>query len=380
MIRWLILGWLVLGSRAALGYPQFQLSSGSVRCNQCHIAPAGGGLLSPWGQDEAGDTIADGGNGRFLHGAITLPNWLAVGGDVRLAALANEVGASEGTELAAFPMQAEIAASAHTDAWSIVASLGARGVVRGGAPTSPESDVGTVRGPSVGSYLISREHYVMWKPSDLGAYVRLGRFAAPYGLRLADHTAYVRRYLGFNLLEETYGASAGWLGESVEVHATAFVFDPLQYSSRHEVGGAAMLEAQPSGRYVIGGSARVGVASASTRAQVGAHGKLWVEGGHLMLQGEVDGVREMFDGAGDRWQLVAYVGPVWIPARGIYAGIGYQAFVEDLRIHGTTRQSGDAWVSWLPRAHIEVMASGRVQRIGPQDHAYLGMLQVHYSL
>lgn len=58
MIRWLVIGLLGILARPALAYPQFQLTSGSARCAQCHLAPAGGGLLSPWGQDEAGDTIA----------------------------------------------------------------------------------------------------------------------------------------------------------------------------------------------------------------------------------------------------------------------------------------------------------------------------------
>ena len=29
---------------------------------------------------------------------------------------------------------------------------------------------------------------------------------------------------------------------------------------------------------------------------------------------------------------------------------------------------------------VEIMASGRAQRIGPSEHAYLGMLQLHYAL
>jgi hypothetical protein len=44
------------------------------------------------------------------------------------------------------------------------------------------------------------------------------------------------------------------------------------------------------------------------------------------------------------------------------------------------RHSADAWVSVFPRAHFEVMASGRAQRIGPAERAYLAMLQLHYAL
>ncbi|HSK03963.1 MAG TPA: hypothetical protein VK932_22070 [Kofleriaceae bacterium] len=363
---------LVVLAGEARAYPHFQLSSGSATCSQCHVGPAGGGLLTPWGQDEHGDTVARGGDGRFLHGAIELPGWLQLGGNLRFAALANDTGDSEGTELAAFPMQVDLAARVARGAWSAVAVAGLRGVVRSG---------GEARSPSLASYAISREHYVMWRPAEQGAYARAGRFAAPYGLRLVDHTAYVRRYLGFNLLEETYGVSGGWLGDAWEVHATAFASDPLQGSPRREVGGAALFEARPAHTAVVGASARVAAGEADTRLQAGAHGKLWLEGARLLLQAEVHGVRQAFDTAGgDRWQLAAYAGPVVVPARGLYAGAAYQVFTEDVEIRGVVRQAVEAWLAVLPRAHLEVMATARAQRIGPAERAYLGMLQVHYAL
>lgn len=367
-----------LASRAA-AYPHFQRSSGSVRCAQCHISPAGGGLLTAWGQEEGGDTIAGGGNGHFLHGAIELPDWLTIGGDLRLAALANDVGASDGVELAAFPMQADVGAAIHGGAWSVVATVGARGRVRSAAPSSMASDASEVTAPSLGDYVISREHYVMWRPDEsAGVYVRAGRFAAPYGLRL-DHTAYVRRFLGYNLLEETYGLGVGFLADAVEVHATTFVYDPVQGSGRKDIGAAVLVEAQPGDRLVIGASGRTAVGD-TTRLQAGVHGKLWLERASVLVQAEVDGVRELFDGPGDRWQLAAYAGPVWIPHRGVYTGVAYQAFSEDLEAHGVVRQGVDAWLSYLPIAHVEVMANARAQRIGPDSHAYLAMLQLHYYL
>jgi hypothetical protein len=377
MIR--VLAILMVVARVAHAYPQFQLSSGSPRCSNCHLDPAGGGLLTPWGQDESSDTIGRGGNGRFLHGAVDLPDWLVLGGDLRAAALANTTDDSNGTELAAFPMQADLAAHAGSGAWSVTAIIGARGAVRTGSPTAPMNPASTVEEPSLGSYVISREHYVMWRPDEQGVYVRAGRFAAPYGLRLADHTAYIRRYLGYNLMEETYGVGGGYLGDAVEIHATAFVYDPLQGAPRKEVGGAVLVETQPGNTAVIGGSARVGVAPGDTRMQAGLHAKLWLEGPRVLMQGEVDGVRELLDG-GDRWQLAAYVGPVYIPARGIYTGLAYEAFAEDLAVRGLLRQAADAWISVIPRAHWEVMVSGRGQRIGPQENALVGMLQVHYWL
>ena len=83
---------LVAWGREARAYPQFQFSSGTTRCGQCHYSPSGGTLISSWGRDEAGDTISLGGDGSFLHGLWAPPSWLALGADIRLAGLRNDVG------------------------------------------------------------------------------------------------------------------------------------------------------------------------------------------------------------------------------------------------------------------------------------------------
>jgi hypothetical protein len=379
-MRTLVVFIVLAVAQVANAYPHFQVSSGSVRCAQCHISPAGGGLLTAWGQEESADALTGGGDGRFLHGLVTLPESLQLGGDLRVAALANDVGSTEGIELAAFPMQADFAAAVKTGALTVVAVVGARGRVRSGAPDAPASTASRVSAPSLFDYLISREHYVMYRPDEAdGIYVRAGRFAAPYGLRLADHTAYIRRYLGYNLLDETYSAGVGYLASSIEVHATGFVYDPLQGAARKEAGGAILVEAQP-GDGVLGASARASVAPTSTRLQAGVHAKYYLDAPKLLLQGELDTVREIFDGGVSRNQLAAYVGPVFTPTKGLYTGVAYQAFAEDLAVYSVLRQGVDAWASYLPRTHIEIMANVRAQRIGPREHAYLAMLQLHYYL
>src|SRR6516225_8676416 len=99
---------LLAGERPAAAYPQFQFSSGTNRCSQCHYSPAGGGLLTSWGRDESADTISLGGDGAFLHGLVTPPSWLGIGGDFRLAALSTDVGSPDGADTAFFPMQADL--------------------------------------------------------------------------------------------------------------------------------------------------------------------------------------------------------------------------------------------------------------------------------
>src|SRR5688572_9975556 len=169
----------VLGAAAsAHAYPQFQLSTGAVRCNQCHYAPAGGGLINQYGRDESADTISAGGNGNLLHGLWEPPDWFDVGGDFRGASLVNDVGATEGADFAAFPMQAELYTRFAWRAFTFNLKAGYGGIARN-------------RDPLFVANVISREHYFMWRPSGTGPYVRAGRFFAPYGLRLVEHPAFV---------------------------------------------------------------------------------------------------------------------------------------------------------------------------------------------
>ncbi len=374
---------LALAERHAEAYPHFQLSSGSSQCSQCHTGPAGGGLLTAWGRGESSDTLARGGDGSFLHGLVELPDWLALGGELRLATLANDVGGTEPTELAAFPMQLDLAARVTYGAWALALTVGARGRVRDASPRDPDGPGAEATAPPWARTIVSREHYLMWRahPGQTdGAYLRVGRFAAPYGLRLADHTAYVRRYLGFNLLEESYGLGGGYSGDDWELHVTAFGPDLLQDSTRDEFGGALLYEKQLSANALLGGSARLAKGELDRRAQVGAHGKLWLERASVLLQAEIDGARQTFEAGDGRWQLAAYAGPVLVPTRGVFVGAGYQLFAEDLQIRAVTRHAAELWLSLLPRAHLEVLLLGRAQRVGPDERAYLGLFQLHYSL
>src|ERR1700690_4595221 len=85
-------GLIALCGRAS-AYPQFQFSSGTNRCSQCHYSPAGGRLITSWGRDESGDTISLGGDGAFLHGLVPLPSWLALRRGVRLLPRNNRAAA-----------------------------------------------------------------------------------------------------------------------------------------------------------------------------------------------------------------------------------------------------------------------------------------------
>ena len=378
----LALGAFVVAARPAAAYPQFQFSSGTQRCAQCHYAPAGFGLLTSWGRDESADTISRGGDGAFLHGLVTTPSWLALGGDIRLATIRNDVGGAYSPEYASFPMQTDLYARvAFGDTGvSLYLAGGLRGTTRPGAQTA-FSHVEAV---------ISREHYLMWKPSASGPYVRLGRFYAPYGLRMVEHIYYVRRYTGFNLYEETYNLSGGYLEEDWEVHATAFTPppskfpDPLQSVGMRGSGGAVYGERRFASMVAVALQSRVSVASEQKLIEGGALGKVWLEGAHMLAMGELDFLHRSVTGGASYSQTVAFLGLTFFPIKGLMAGAAFEQYQEDIRVGTLARNAFDLEINLFPWAHVEFVLLGRYQITGggnaDGEAASLGMLQLHYYL
>jgi hypothetical protein len=376
-----LLAVLSFASRDAAAFPQFQFSSGTTRCGQCHFAPGGTGLISEWGRGEAGDTISRGGDGAFLHGLWTPPSWVALGGDFRLVSLANDSGGPESPELATFPMQAD--AYAHfvlPEGFSLNLIVGDRGITR------PTDDSIGGRISSAAHRFISREHYLMWRPSATGPYARIGRYFPVYGLRLVEHIFYVRRFTGNALYEEPYALSAGYIAEDWEVHASGFTSVPssfpdfFQAIGPRESGGTAYGEMRFAGMAALALQGRVGIADEQSRYQGGAVGKVWIDAAKLMVLGEADVIRQQIKGSIGQTQFVSYSGLTFIPIRGLMATAAYERFQEDLSVKNTGHNAYDLEINFFPWAHIELIGLGRIQHNGDGSNATLGMLQFHYYL
>ena len=385
LVLYAVAGWLFLVGGRAYAYPQFQFSSGTTRCSQCHYSPAGGGLITSWGRDESGDTISRGGNGGFAHGAWTPPQWLALGADVRLAALYNNSGGPEAPERDFFPMQADAYARfAFTDEWSLYLEGGIRG------DTRPDDPTVSGRFSTVGDRLVSAEHYVMWKQGGTGPYARFGRFFAPFGLRFVEHIFFVQRYTGQNLYDEAYTLSGGWVEDNWEAHVSVFAPPPtgfpeaFQPVDTRESGGAAYYEKRFNAMAAVGVQARLGFASEYSQYTGGVVGKLWLEKPRLLFLGEGDLMRRNVSAGGGETQAVTYLGVTAFPARGWMAGISHEYYQEDISVSGTARNAFDFEVNFFPWAHFELLAFARYQFTGTgsatDPTASLFMFQFHYYL
>jgi hypothetical protein len=378
-----------LGGRAH-AYPQFQFSSGTTRCSQCHYSPDGGGLITSWGRDESGDTISLGGDGAFLHGLWEPPSWLALGADIRVVApLVNASGGPQSPTISVFPMQTDgYARFAFGDQVSLYLQGGIRGDVGFDEKFSNRVD-------SVAERLISNDHYLMWRPSATGPYARAGKFFATYGLRFVEHIFFVQRYTGFDLYQETYNLAGGYVAEDWELHMTLFAPPPESFpdalqsvapTSNRLSGFAAYAEKRWNAMAMLGVQARFGSSSEVSQYQGGAVGKLWLDQAKMLVLGEADIIRRMTDnGAHGVNQFVSYLGPTFFPTRGLMAGIAYERYQEDLSLSGTGRNALDVEVNFFPWAHFEVVGFARYQFFGPgaaanEASASLFMLQLHYYL
>ena len=359
---------LLVAARSADAYPQFQLSQ-SERCSACHLSPGGGGLLNDYGRNEAGETLSRGGDGRFLHGIWEPPSWIRLGADLRTAT-AFKYQARE-RELLVFPMQADSYVRLGTDSVSFNATLGVRGGARDPQPPLIER-------------LASREHYLMYeRPS--GTYVRAGRFFPIFGIRSQDHTASVRRYLGFSTLEEPYGVAIGAVRTSWEGHVSAFVPRPVETlgSGVKAKGVVAYLERRfLEDTAALAGQARLAVSPDDSRVTVGVVGKRWFPAAEIMLLGELDLQRQAFahSGGTTRYQLAAYGGASRFVARGWLVGAAVHRWQPDVRL-ASARDAFEINVQYLPRAHFELHLLTRIGGSGDfDDPAVLSLLQLHYYL
>lgn len=353
----------------AAAYPQFQVSREQT-CGSCHLSPDGGGLLGEYGEMTAEDDAKWGGDPRFLHGAIDLPEWLHAGGDVRAAGGASDAGGGIGG--AVFPMQVEARVAATKGQITLFADAGIT-LPREGEPITA---------------LMSREHYLLWKQTDTGDgwYARAGRFQPVYGLRLAEHTAYTRRFGGSPLFSEIYGASVGWISAEAEVHLTGFVHDRLRPNVESGDGASGYAEKR-FGQRALGLEARYARSPDKVRFEGGVTGKWWLGGPSVLLGAEVVGIHESIDaGSAGNYKRDAYAGNLmatWFPAHSFFVDLVLGTYDENWAVEKDYRDAAEVNVHWFAHSHLELVLMGRLQMIGLGDggpNSGYGLLQVHYRI
>jgi hypothetical protein len=354
---------------AAHAYPQFQLGRDQT-CSNCHLSPAGGGQLSENGLNSAQQMSQWGTAPELFFGKLATPSWLVLGGDLRAATGLDNVGLKN--EVVAFPMQFEAYADAAIGQLSFHVTAGAR---------DPQY------GNTASTLFSSREHWLMWQENPgegSGLFVRAGRFMPVYGLRLAEHPDYTRRFGGTPLYGEAYGVVAEYIRPGWELHATAFIHDPIFLDSLELGDGVALYgETRVTASTSLGIEAMFVKDPDDQRTFGGLTAKHYLSGPDLLLQLEIQGVHEKVDAGGTANQLVAYAMGSYFVATALMVDVGLGYFSENLAVKGLDRESLDLNVHWFATSHLELILTNRLQLLelgsGGTNSGY-SLLQIHYRL
>ena len=217
-----LLALLLSCSSRASAYPYF-VGLRQVNCAECHYSPTGGGLINAWGRSSRGVTLGGDDDwslhtdaqGRSATGEPKLQ--LDFGLDARAAGVAT----IDGGTTAFFPMLLELQGVAAYGPVLVYGSVTPRKGTPGGSP-----------------YLIfSREHWVSLRLASQVA-VRAGRITLPFGIRIPDHTQYVREDFGFDPWGQSYALELDVYRDDFTVSAAAFAGDLLWTpADRQERGG-----------------------------------------------------------------------------------------------------------------------------------------------
>jgi len=369
---------LACASRVVHAYPQYQLSRDET-CSSCHLSPSGGGLLSENGLVQA-ETLSQFGTApAFLNGAVTLPRWLALGGDFRWAAgYTHPEPTTSGFDT--FPMQADVDGVATAGALSLHVMAGARIPECDG----PSAEAG-VCANNYGTLAISREHYVMWqqRPGEAtGLFVRAGRFMPVYGLRFVEHPAYDRQYGGTPLYAEAYGVAIEVIKPAWELHVTGFAHDPLQATTELGNGATIYGEARIDEKTSVGLESKLDITTDDRKEYFGATAKHYFESQRLLVQGEAQLVHDKIAAGGTQDGAVAYaLGSYFLGAVMIDLGLGY--YTDSVKISLLDQEAADLNIHWFATSHIELVAINRLQMFhfgaGGLTSGY-SLLQLHYRL
>jgi hypothetical protein len=359
----------IAGTAAA--YPQFELRRDQT-CSGCHISPAGGGLLSENGTATSEAISQFGTSGEFMYGKVPTPSWLALGGDFRYA-----YGYLQTPQryLVGFPMQGDIYGSAGARGFRVYVTVGGRPLVNVGPQVFP---------------VWSREHYVMWHPdedSTDGLYVRAGRFMPVFGLRLAEHTTYIRRYGGTQLYAETYGLALEYIDKRFETHLTGFIKDPTMNTVEHSNGAALYGEYRLDESTAAGLEGMLAASSDDKNLRAGATLKRLLPA-DVLVQGELQYIAHFIKDNGYYPELVSYLQGSWFATPAVMIDLGLGFYNEHLRVKGLDRESVDLNVHWFVTSHFEGVLAGRIEEFhfGSQNDKTSGpagsyvLLMGHYRL
>lgn len=385
----IVLATLLLSGRAH-AYP-WMIRHHYTACSTCHYDPSGAGAITPYGRAVADQVIRTGGESEaqsgdlppsagFLFGVVKTPEWLELGGDVRLMQMASK---TSGVPLTNRMIWMQLDAGATVTSGNFVAS--------GVLGYAPEGALGATltRGPE--HNVTSRQHWLGYQFGVGDLFIRAGRMNLPFGLRSIEHTLWARKLTRTNINDQQqYGLSAYFGGGRVRGEVMGilgnFQLRPDRYRER---GYSAYLEGELADGLALGVSSLITHRGLDTTTleetwhQVhGVFGRWATPYEPLVLMGEWDYIFDSSRGQYHRRGQVSYLQADWEPVPGMH-------FIAtgELSKYGTKDRewSYGSWLSynWFLASHCDVRLDGIYQSLGSageRSGVFTVLLQGHVFL
>jgi len=184
----LSLGLLITFSVSAYTLPRFATRL-NLPCQSCHVNPSGGGMRNAFGQSFGRDSLSVKSwqqEYELDDFSTKVSEFLSYGADFRLLAFYQSKTNPDASLSSFFPMQMDLY-------FNLAVS----------------KKINLFINPAFGPYN-RLEAFAIAKVLPANGYVKLGRFAPPYGLRFDDHTSFVRQATPFrNNMGQQTGVELG---------------------------------------------------------------------------------------------------------------------------------------------------------------------------
>lgn len=346
-------------SRLAWAFPDM-VRNGYIHCNSCHTNMAGGGLLTEYGRALSRELLSQQTlagiapterDEKFASGLLKTPDWLLLGGDVRLLQFFSESKAASRARF--LIMQVDLDASAQiSDRWRIFGSIGR---------VEPR-----MTDPTAKDYISSPRHGVEVLLSGLDdtqrVTLRAGRFMPAYGIGFAEHTFVTRRLLDFQPGQERYASELAWANERSSAIATWIFARTEGNGNRQEKGGTAQLAT------AIGERSKVGVNYYQTERHdattASSTRRIWGGFAHMGFTKSTYGLLEVDrpQSALGKWGLVE----TFKLGHELFQGlqlVGVQEFANlNVSESNPKYEAYSIGTEWFPRPHWDLYALYRQER------------------
>ncbi len=325
-------------------------------CRACHVNPTGGGMRNDHGREFSVEKLPLTGDKKAMEKtaeAAKINEYLTIGADFRLAYLHAEqeaVGSAAKYKSSFFPMQADFYAA-----------------------LTPIKHLTIYYQDGVEASR-SRETFVLVDRLPYNAHIKVGRFIPPYGLKLDDHTSFIRDKLGFKA--PSFGQDVGlevgfgerrWFGNAAVFNGNGAGGDDNRKKGLSATGG------WKSPTFWLAGSLLYNDVASEQTTYVGGYGAF--NYGALTLLGELDLTET--EGATKATGSTAYAELDWKIRPGIIAKLKYDRHEPDKDTSNDELDRYTVGMDFYPYAFTEVTVQYRVNEESPEIQNDQALLMLH---